>query len=388
MRIKCRKLTEPGSSRIGESGKIYDLNGYKIEVSSTTSIESIKNHWKILENNNTVPFFLTWNWISTWIKTYSPKLITVSASFNNHIVAIGLFTESKEVRHNIIWSNQLRLHQTGNQAMDQIWIEYNDFICEKEHQLTAVNTCLEVLNSSDFRWDEIVISMMPEKRATKVADALRVHISDNITPGYIANLDNVRRQKLTYLQSLSANTRYQVRKSIKIYEGKFGPLKLIAASNKEEALSHFHDCAGYHIKKWNDSGYKNPYFTQFHQNLIHSSFDNGSVELSRLIAGNETIAILYHHLVGKQVYFYLHGLNYHPQKNLKPGLVAHVFATESYLQKGMNTYDFMGGYSQYKAQLADHEMDFISLVIQRPRSRFKLENMARKIKRHIMSSTK
>ncbi len=180
MRIKCRKLTEPGSSRIGESGKIYDLNGYKIEVSSTTSIESIKNHWKILENNNTVPFFLTWNWISTWIKTYSPKLITVSASFNNHIVAIGLFTESKEVRHNIIWSNQLRLHQTGNQAMDQIWIEYNDFICEKEHQLTAVNTCLEVLNSSDFRWDEIVISMMPEKRANKVADALRVNISDNI----------------------------------------------------------------------------------------------------------------------------------------------------------------------------------------------------------------
>ena len=131
------------------------------------------------------------------------------------------------------------------------------------------------------------------------------------------------------------------------------------------------------MRKWSDSGFINPYFLKFHENLIRNSFESGAVELSRLIAGD-----------GKQVYFYLHGINYHAHKNLKPGLVAHALATQSYLQRGMSKYDYMGGESQYKNQLAPQKMEFNSLIIQRPLSRFKLEDMARKIKKRIMSALK
>ena len=229
---------------------------------------------------------------------------------------------------------------------------------------------------------------MPRERATAISNALKIDSSDNRVPGYYTDLDDIRQRNLNYLQTLTSNTRYQVRRSIKIYEEKFGSLQLINANTQEKALSYFHECGEYHMRKWSDSGFINPYFLKFHENLIRNSFESGAVELSKLMAGDETVAILYHHLAGKRVYFYLHGINYHAHKNLKPGLVAHTLATQSYLQRGMSKYDYMGGESQYKNQLAPQKMEFNSLIIQRPLSRFKLENMARKIKKRIMSALK
>ena len=96
---------------------------------------------------------------------------------------------------------------------------------------------------------------------------------------------------------------------------------------------------------------------------------------------------MYYHLVNKTVYFYLHGLKYESNKKLKPGLVAHTIATEYFFHQGKELYDYMGGYSQYKEQLADLSEKLVTVVIQRPRSRFKLENMARDFKNRIATQT-
>ena len=376
------------NAQSNNQGKLFNLNGYEIEINNSTQHEVIKSNWKNLEKNVSVPFFLSWSWISTWIRTYSPELIIVSARYDNQIVALGLFTESVEVRHKVIYSRQLRLHQLGDEARDQIWIEYNDFICAKGHQSKAVNACLQVLHYNEFQWDEIVISMMLKSRINELTALFPLtRMGSESIPGYITDLNNVRNKKKTYLQTLSSNTRHQVRRSIRSYEEIFGPLSMVFANNCEAALCYFQEAGKYHIQKWHDSGFKNPEFTQFHRNLIENSFDSGSIQLCRLQAGGKTIAILYHLIVARKVYFYLQGLVYHSNKKLKPGLVAHVLATESYLQSGMESYDYMGGYSQYKTQLADHSEDFCTIAIQRPRSRFKLENIARKIKSSIMSAT-
>ena len=89
---------------------------------------------------------------------------------------------------------------------------------------------------------------------------------------------------------------------------------------------------------------------------------------------------MYNFIHNKKVYFYLQGVSYEADNKLKPGLVAHSLITQYYLNKGMNLYDYMGGYSQYKTQLAAHSTDCYTLSIQRPRLKFKLENLAQKIK--------
>jgi hypothetical protein len=101
----------------------------------------------------------------------------------------------------------------------------------------------------------------------------------------------------------------------------------------------------------------------------------------KITSGNSTIAILYFHLVGRDVYFYLQGIKYESNKKLKPGLVAHALATQYYMEKGMRKYDYMGGYSQYKCQLSNPVEDLVTLCIQKPSVIFSIENVSRKIKR-------
>lgn len=363
---------------------MIEINGYAIEISSDIANQELKEIWLNIQNNEIVPFFLTWSWIDVWINTYNPKKLVVMARFENEIVAIGLFTLSSERRFPAINSIQLRLHQMGNSLMDQIWMEYNDFICKSEHKDRAVNACLKALQKSHLKWDEIIISMMSLSRGLELLRSVDNASINIYRPCYTTNLNSIRETGKEYLQTLTSNTRYQIRRSIRHYQSLHGELSLHAAKNEQEALDYFHQAGPNHIKRWNDSGYRNPLFINFHENLIRASFKDNNIDLIKVASGNTTIAIMYYHIIGKSVFFYLHGLLYEKDSKLKPGLVAHSLASQYYLDRGMDIYDYMGGYSQYKAQLSNQTEDLVTVVIQRPRSRFRFERIARDLKNRII----
>jgi CelD/BcsL family acetyltransferase involved in cellulose biosynthesis len=125
---------------------------------------------------------------------------------------------------------------------------------------------------------------------------------------------------------------------------------------------------------------------QFHENLIKASFATGFTTLLRLKAGITTLAIIYYQLIDGVAYFYLHGLRYENDQKLKPGLVAHAMAISHFKSLQLCRYDFMGGTNQYKAQLAQRDTPLETLIIQRPLSRFWLEDVLRRIKNRIIPS--
>lgn len=360
---------------------------YRVEVFQGYDHDELKKLWtEIQENNQDTPFFLTWDWISCWIETFFPEFILVKADIDGQCITAGLFTRSHQTRRNIINSKQIRLHQMGDPLQDQIWMEYNDFICIDGHRETAVNACLKALEE-DHHWDEIVLSMMTAPRALEVLKTNHLAVLDFYRPCYTTDLAKVTKNSKTYLEALTGNTRYQIRRSIRLYENKYGPMSLNVAESTPQALEYFTEIEPYHIARWPDSGYKNQLFKDFHRNLIQSTFHQNVVHLLKVTAGEQVIAIMYYHQVGTVIYFYLHGLRYENDKKLKPGLVAHSLATQYFMDKGMSKYDYMGGYSQYKEQLAELSAQLVTVVIQRPRPRFKLEKTARAIKNRIFPGT-
>jgi CelD/BcsL family acetyltransferase involved in cellulose biosynthesis len=364
---------------------VININGYTVEISQTYHYRELENSWLEVQKNQDLPFFLTWSWISCWIKTYQPEIVVVSAKWDNKVVAIGLFTCSVENRHGFISSRQYRLHQMGDALLDQVWMEYNDFITVSGHRVPAVNACILGLQESDLEWDEIVFSMMTDSRAKDIRKNIsNTHILMN-NSCYCSDLDSIRRDKKDYLSVLNPNTRYQIRRSIRLYQQLHGEIKYTFARNVGEALTLFHEAGRYHLLRWDDSGFKNEQFILFHENLIRSSLDDNAVNLMKITAGDTTIAILYFHLVAGDVYFYLQGINYESDEKLKPGLVAHALATQYYLDKGMRKYDYMGGYSQYKCQLSDPAESLVTLCVQKPSLSFSVENTGRKVK-HLFAS--
>jgi hypothetical protein len=356
------------------------INGYIVKISYDYIFEHLQKDWLSIQRDRSLPFFLTWTWISCWIKTYMPKIIVVRACWQGEVVAIGLLTQSIERRNGFIRSRQYRLHQVGDQSHDQIWIEYNDFITIDEHTNASINACLLALQTTLDKWDEILISMITASRAKKIqADIRNGHIISRI-PTYVTEFENIANGG-DYVSSLKSNTRYQINRSIRLYEERYGKLGLNSASTTEEALYLFHAAGKFHIKRWVDSGYKNPDFIQFHENLIKKSFNNNEIDIINITSGTTIIGILYFHLVNKDVFFYLQGLRYEEDNKLKPGLVSHALTTQYYLDKGMRRYDYMGGESQYKCQLASESDELVTLCIKRPQLQFAVENAARYIKK-------
>lgn len=362
-----------------ESGKAL-INGFEVEISHHYNIKELQQQWLLIQEGKNLPFFLTWSWISCWIETYNPELITVSAKYNSKTVAIGLFTCSVDNRHGFIKSRQLRLHQMGHALLDQIWMEYNDFISTDEHKVQAVNACLQALQLHNNEWDEIVLSMMIDSRARDVRKQTNNSYIMNVSPSYAVNMNLIKQENKDYLAILKPNTRHQIRRSIRLYQQYHGKIKFIFAQDVEQALKLFHEAGKYHILRWDDSGYKNQKFIQFHENLIKNTFNKKNMAFMKVSAGDSMIAVLYFHLVNKNVFFYLQGINYETDKKLKPGLVAHSLATQYFLERGMNSYEYMGGYSQYKRQLASPREDLVSVCIQKPKLEFLIEKAGQRIK--------
>ena len=362
---------------------IVDHGQYRIEYSRNPDFEQIRLDWDALASQHQPECFLAWNWISCWLKTYSPECLVVSAYHDDRLVAMGLFVECCERRHRFVVSRQLLLHQTGDPQLDQIWIEYNGFVSDPEHRMQAINACLNVLLREES-WNEIVLSMMrrSDTEALNIDNARLRKVRE--APCFAVDLAALRESGTNYLDSLSANSRYQIRRSTRLLESEYGELKLEPATSVTEALASFNEAGTLHRRRWADSGYKNSSFVEFHHNLIESSFDSGNVELYRVRAGASTLAILYNLVVDRRVYFYLQGVNYDIDPAARPGLVAQSLIISLYLEQGKDLYDLMGGFSQYKQQLAEPSESLISIVVQKPKLAFRVENLFRWAKYFVL----
>lgn len=361
------------------------VNNYVIDISYKYDFKQLKQQWLSLQEKQDLPFFMTWSWISCWIQTYNPSPIIVSAKYRGKTVAIGIFSCSEEKRHGFIKSNQYRLHQTGDQLLDQIWIEYNDFICDPDHQKHAVPACLDRLMHNEQQCDEIILSMMKKTRALAITKDFKHSRLENTTSAYLTNLSSFNNTNNNYISTLSSNTRYQIRKSTRLYEKEYGSLNLSFAQTTEQAINYFYQAGEFHKKRWHDSGFYNHRFTSFHEALIRKNFERNQIDLVKVKAGTTILAIIYYHKTLRNIYFYLQGINYNNNKRLKPGLVSHALLTEHYAAQQMKLYDYMGGFSQYKVQLSNETIELSTVVIRRNDWLLNLENHGRNIKSRLRS---
>ncbi|WP_201220752.1 GNAT family N-acetyltransferase [Halochromatium roseum] len=358
---------------------------YTAKITDLQNPEQLEGTWSSVQATvHDAPFFLTWPWISTWLETYNPQCLQITGYFGQQAVCVGLLTRSYVKRRKLIGARQLRLHQTGIESQDQIWIEYNDFLVSDQHRVAAVSACLQTL-ASLADWDEFIISMMPRNRTNQVQRCFHHSRILMTAPAYAVSLSPFSRDPAKYMPSLSPNTRYQIRRSVRDYRMQHGNISLEIAATEERAITLFHLAGTLHRTRWSDSGFNNADFVRFHEHLIRSTHASGKTAVLSITAGDRLIGILYFLVDDRTAYFYLQGLNYDNNPKLKPGLVAHQRAIEYFIAKGIQVYDFMGGHSQYKQQLGALTQNLDSLLIQRPRPRFFLENLARTLKDRLIT---
>ena len=97
----------------------------------------------------------------------------------------------------------------------------------------------------------------------------------------------------------------------------------------------------------------------------------GAVRISRTMAGDQTIGVLYNFVHDGHVLNYQGGFLYERDGRLKPGLISHVLSIEDSIVRGERGYDFLAGPAGHKSRLAnaEHAMKWIAIGRDSPERR-------------------
>jgi CelD/BcsL family acetyltransferase involved in cellulose biosynthesis len=341
--------------------------------------------WERLYAHSEARFFLSPAWIENWLACV-PSGVEIGCvrvyDDLRGVFALGLVGVAP--RRSFATPREARLHETGVESFDKVYLEYNDILVARDAprgtRETAVAAIVEALpNVDDFVFrnaaPELVLAVdeIAERRKFSVRSLL-LQPTHNI---------NLRRPRLhTVMEGFSSSLRAKIRRSIRRYEER-GAVSVVRAQTEPERAIAWTELMRLHAETWSRRGLNGAFhdaaFADFHGRLIERSPD--WVDLLRLTAGEETIGVLYNFIAGDRVYNYQSGFRYEADNQLAPGYVCHALAAEKYREDGFWTYDLMGGDSEYKRRLGEPGELLETIVMTRPSVRTRARTFVKAVKR-------
>jgi len=355
-----------------------------VKLQSCPVLEELEVMWCDLEGRAAASFFLSWVWIGAWLESLREAPLLLTARHNGTLVGLALIGQ-RDVRRFGVTLPTLYLTQSGRRDEDSVFTEFNGFLVDQSCAEKVNAACIDYLVEGKEvpEWMEFTLSGVPEALYSLARDT-SLDITERAvrTCPYVM-LDHIRESEGDFLLSLSKNTRYQIRRSKRLYEDK-GQVKISHTSCQQEAHDWLDDLEVLHQKSWSVKGqsgaFANPVFTSFCHRLLSRGFAKSEVDVIKVTAGPSVLGYLLNFIEGDRVMNYQSGFSYEDHDHFKPGLVAHALAIQDYLDHGKVTYSFLAGDSQYKSSFSNASETLYWLVLQRDSGFLRLERGARYMK--------
>ncbi len=297
---------------------------------------NLAERWQALEARATPSFFQSWTFVGCQVEQRFRGARLLAATQDGHDVALALLGGARGPA----W-----LNETGAPVQDSVFIEYNGVLCATGEAAAAgqalraaVRACGRVVLSG------IGADTLAAARAAGWLVVRQTRQAPFVALGALAG---------PYLDSLSANTRAQIRRSMRLY----GPeLRLTPADTLAAALGFFEEMVGLHQESWVRRGkpgaFAHESIRAFHRALIARAWPRGEVALLRIDAGARHIGTLYFFVRDGHVLSYQSGFGASLDAREKPGLVCHALAIAYFADAGARVYDLLAGDDRYKRSLA------------------------------------
>jgi CelD/BcsL family acetyltransferase involved in cellulose biosynthesis len=335
--------------------------------------EDLGARWQELEARADASFFQSWSWVGCLAAERYDDPLLLEARRDGRTVALALFNRRRGWLLDTLW-----LHETGHPELDAIFIEYNGVLTETVADLQSAAVapgalradCLSAARHASLpgeRWGRRVVLSGVDAAAMEAGAALGAvsGLTSRVAPA--VDLAMLRHARQGHLDGLSANTRGQLRRSLRAYEAR-GQLTLRGAADAAEAHRFLDALALLHQASWHRRGrpgaFARPFFARFHHALIERGWPRGEVELWQVAAGSAQIGYLYNFQHRGRVLAYQSGFAYDTgDRRAKPGLTCHHLAIEQALGAGRACYDFLAGDDRYKRSLANSARTLYWLTI-------------------------
>jgi CelD/BcsL family acetyltransferase involved in cellulose biosynthesis len=323
-----------------------------ITISSVIDFTVLEAKWRDLETRSGASFFQSWTWTGCLAEERFTNPVLAEAREDGRTVALALFNRRGRTLH---------LGESGDPALDSIYIEYNGVLAETGRETELTIACLQAVRGKTARWREITgigtphlfLSGIGAEMATSMAQTGVVFCNRSLAAPFVdlAGGDGL------FLDRRSPNTRQQLRRSNRDYV-KTGPIVVHRAETVAKAHEYLDRLAALHQASWVARGrpgaFVNPFFGRFHSALIERGLARGEIDLLHVTAGSETIGFLYNFRHRERSLAYQSGFDY-PRANphRKPGMTCHHAAIEAAARWGLLRYDFLAGDDRYKRSMSD-----------------------------------
>ena len=307
--------------------------------------------WRGFEAASAASPFQRWTWVGCLAAERYPDPVLVQAHRGGTLLGLALFNR----RHGRLW-----LHESGDADLDSIYIEHNGPLLapgpDQDLVLDAILRCAR----SGAR--QVVLSGVggPVRAAAGRCGAV---LGRSSTAPYL-DLGAIP-PGTPYMDTLSRNTRQQLRRSARAY----GEVQLDRAGTAAQALGYLDALAALHTASWQARGkpgaFASPGALRFHRALVAQGAPAGEVDLLRVSRGGAAVGYLYNLRAGGLVCAYQSGFDYAgAPPHGKPGLLCHHLVIEAARAAGAHAYDFLAGDGRYKESLANaaHTLHWLRLL--------------------------
>lgn len=369
-----------------------------IEVSAEPlpPLGRLESLWRDLEARADGSFFTSWTWIGAWLSTFGgggeiPAADLLVARAGGAVV--GLAVVGRRRARSLVGSRYvLALHQSGHPDDDAIFIEYNDFLLDRAHDLAARRAMLSVLAArAGWRSDVRLNGVRPAvHRCAADAGLGRRVVAERVCPW--VDLARVSPSLSGYLAVLSRNTRQQVQRSLRLYESE-GPVAVAVARTPAQAAGMLDELKALHEKGWRErkereGAFASARFSRFVARLAFEGIAGGDVQLLRVTAGGAAVGCLLNFIHRGHVYAYQSGFAYRDDNRYRPGLVTHALAVVHAREQGLLGYHFMAGEGRYKTSLSNADETLFWMMLRHDGFLSRAEDCARGVRSAIRAAVR
>jgi CelD/BcsL family acetyltransferase involved in cellulose biosynthesis len=331
----------------------------------------------------------SWPWIKTWLDRYCDTVQPTFAfgKLDDQPIGAALITKATP-RILGIPIPSVYLGTAGEPKQETTFVECNQLLVAPEH-LDAFAVALLRALWQQFRWSQLRLEgFVPHHADALMRSSTKIGLpiwtkEDRKTPAF----DFQKAQDDGYQDIISAlgkNTRYNIRRSIRLFDSNFGRQEIEWAETREQAKDILRELIELHQQRWQRVNAPGAFQTErvkcYHEDLIDalSLWPQGSLIVFRLKHGETTIGCLFNFIdKDGHVLTYKSGFPLFEDNRLKPGLVTHVvcmqeckrrglLVEERHRQRGLSeevcskphllkNYDFLAGEDLYKEQLSNTE---------------------------------
>ncbi|WP_198372369.1 GNAT family N-acetyltransferase [Roseomonas rosulenta] len=320
----------------------------RIEAGSVSCFAELGEAWRALEARApSASFFQGWTWMGCLVEERFPNPVVVRAEVDGVLVGLALFNRRR---------GRLYLSESGDPIMDAPFIEHNAPLIAEGAPAEVLPGMMRAAWRSGWNWGMTLSGVPPEVAAA--AGGLTWRRQERVAP-YV-DLDAVRAAGGDYLATLSANTRQQIRRSLRAYAAR-GEVRLERAGSVGEALEWFEEMVRLHEETWRARGslgaFRDGRILNFHHNLIQRGVELGEIHLLKGRSGSTVFGYLYNFNSNGWICSYQGGWQI-PRNNseFRPGIICHVLAIMNAINESSRRYDFLAKESRYKLVLSREKL--------------------------------